>query len=146
MPCDDDKPSSSSDVKRCRNCGLDKPPSEFSTDPTTVDGLDTRCRDCRRRLSRRRNAAGAADRLPDVLACHDADTLSTAVLGALRVQYDGHPSRLLDDVRLVMREMDAADRFNAIAVLLALRELSGIAAEIGRRNQLLDELRKAPPD
>ena len=146
MPCDDPSPAVDGRSKRCRKCGLVKPVDAFSPDPYNADGRERRCRDCENERKRRLRAADRAQRFPWLLGLSDAADAATAVTGALRTHYDGRITRLIDDALATMREMGAADRFNAIAVLLALRELSGIAAEIGRRNQLLEELRRAPPD
>ena len=42
-------------VRECQRCHVDKPPSEFSRDSRSSDGLRRYCRSCQRRQNARRS-------------------------------------------------------------------------------------------
>jgi hypothetical protein len=111
---------------QCRKCGLVLSGDRFSPDPDAPGGLDSWCRDCRNAVERSRRAVERAGRTPTVLGTSEPEPLLTAVLGALRLHYDGRPARLLTDLRATLRDLDPADRVNAMLTLLALREI-GVA-------------------
>lgn len=123
-----DRPQDVVVSKRCLYCGADKPLASFARSPQNAHGVDSRCRDCRRLLSRRRRRLERSQRVPDVSGLSDGPALSTAVLGALRTHYDGRPVRLLSDLRLSLLDSDPVTRVNAGLTMLALREI-GLAIE-----------------
>lgn len=123
MLCVADPPAVASLTRVCRNCGHDLPAVAFSTDPSNADGYDRWCLDCRNAAGRHRRAVERSRRIPDVSGHSEPEPLLTAVLGALRLHYDGRPARLLADLRATLRDVDAADRVNAMLTLLTLREI-----------------------
>jgi hypothetical protein len=121
-----DRPGTAVSTRRCTICGLELPFAAFSPSPGLIGGVDPRCRSCHAAARRARTAQERLRRCPTALGTSEPEPLLTAVLGALRLHYDGRPARLLTDLRATLRDLDPADRVNAMLTLLALREI-GVA-------------------
>lgn len=83
-----------------------------------------------------------SEREPQAIGLTTGESLSAAVLGALRLHYDGRPARLLTDLRLALADADPVTRLNAGLTLLALREIAAAIQRIpsGSIEAIIDDL------